>query len=53
MFINLKYRKLVGLTFNSKNTFSYLNVSVFDLQASYFRGKCIDECATELPKKEL
>ena len=51
--MNLKYpvgltviKNLLFLLFNSKNTFSSLNVSVFDWQASYFREKCIDECAT-------
>ena len=39
-------QKNLSTTFNSKNQFSSLNFSVFDLEASYFREKCIDEYAT-------
>ena len=39
-------KNLLFLLSTPKNKLSSLNFSVFDLQASYFGEKCIDECAT-------
>ena len=41
--INKKYLFLLS---TQQNKFPSLNVAMFDLQAPYFRGKCIVECTT-------